>query len=203
MGLFLLCSIRYIIEVMFKLFGPKNPEQIAKVLTEKIADESFNFFKTAKFREPLDFENLEQVEQDRIFNELIASGLSLAILMFETMQSLCNKGIGKGFYEELNTELHSRYGNWLKELGTPRDLATMWKDLINMRTNEYRKNFQEHRNELMKDWKKNPWVFVVAIGCHNHIRRGKGKPQDPLFILILRWIVNLSELMVKTVIKSV
>ena len=172
------------------LFPPKNPEEIAKKITEDIASSSFDFFKQSDFRELVNFEKLERTEQDRIFNEIVVTGLSLAILMFESMEKVANNKNLKQFLIEIRVELASYYGNWLKELGTPQEFVDLWKKLIEMRVDEYRKDYQEHQKELEKDWKKNPWVFVTALGGYHHIRRGKVKQEDKLFKMFLKWVIK-------------
>jgi hypothetical protein len=62
-----------------------------------------------------------------------------------------------------------------------------------MRINEYRKNFHEHRFELPNIEEHNPWILVTAIGCFDHITRGKGKPENPTYKLIVKWFFKLSD----------
>jgi len=181
---------------IFNLFGRRrSPEELARILTEKIAKSAFAFFRQNNFREEIKFNQIAQVEQDRIFNELVATGICLAILMFETMSNLTQKkkkDYAVEFYQELIIELYSRYGNWLRELGTEEKFASLWKDLIEMRVKEYQKDFREHRKEFPSELKANPWISICSIGCLYHIRRGKPKDKDDLFILILRWVKSVA-----------
>jgi len=190
---------------IFSLGRNKNPEGLAKILTEKIAQSTFAFFKQNNFREEVKFNQIAQVEQDRIFNELIATGICLAILMSGTMLNLAQKKKNNSivnFYQELVVELYSRYGNWLRELGTEEKFATMWKGLIEMRVKEYQKDFREHKKEFPSELKANPWISVCSIGCLYHIRRGKPKDKDDLFILIIRWAKSLAIEISKLTLKS-
>ena len=180
----------------------RNPEEIARKITEEIADSAFKFYRSEKFRSFTDLKNLEKTEQDRIFNELIANGLAVGILIFGTMAEKTKSERAKIFYHELMIELSSRYGNWLKELETPKHFCDMWKELIQMRVDEYIKDCQEHEKEIGDPFKRNPWVFVVAIGCHRHIRRGKTKP-DELFKPILHWILDTADIISKIMFKSI
>lgn len=180
----------------------KNPEEIAKKITEKVVDSAFKFYRSEKFRSFTDLETLEKTEQDRIFNELIANGIVLGILMFDALAEKTKSERAKNFYHELMIELSSRYSNWLKELGTPKNFCEMWKNLIQMRVDEYLKDYQEHEKEIKDPFKRNPWVFVAAIGCHRHIRRGKSKP-DELFKPILHWILDTADIISKITLKSI
>lgn len=188
-------------KIKYNLFLPKNPEEIARRLTEDIANSSFKFFRESELRRLIDFEKLDQKERDRIFNEIVATGLSLAILMFNYLAERTENAKAKEFYIELKVEMESRYSNWLRELGTPSEFTELWKKLIRMRTEEYERDFEEHKTELEKEWKKNPWVFVTAIGGYRHIRRGRGKPKDPLFKFFLKWIIKTANAISATTVK--
>ncbi len=59
----------------------KNPGQI-------IAEASFSFWNTKSFRALVNFEKIDQTEQDRIFNELEVTGLGLAALYSVQLKSL-------------------------------------------------------------------------------------------------------------------
>ena len=170
----------------------KEPEQIAKHITEIIAQESFKLFQDKKLRKLTNFEEIDQTEQDRIFNEIVVTGISLAILMFETLAKMASGSV-KQHYLELQIETASRYSNWLKEMGTPQDLADIWKELIKLRTDEYRKDYEEYKDQIGSPWQTNPWLFVVAIGGFHHITRGKGKPSDELFKIVIQWMNEIGE----------
>jgi len=171
----------------------KNPEKLARNITEMVANDSFKFFQTKDFVEMSNLKSFEQTEQDRIFNEIVVSGLALAILMFETLGKITEDERLKQYYMESKTETESRYGNWLKELGSEPEFADSWKPLIRMRTDQYQKDYKKYKKEFDDRAKKNPWIFIVAIGGYDHITRGKGKPKDPLFLHFLHWTHQTAE----------
>ena len=70
------------------------------------------------------------------------------------------------------------------------------------KVDEYIKDYQEHEKEIKDPFKRNPWIFVVAVGCHRHIRRGKTKP-DELFKPILHWILDTADIISKITLKSI
>ncbi|MEK9155928.1 MAG: hypothetical protein AAB360_01330 [Patescibacteria group bacterium] len=41
------------------------------------------------------------------------------------------------------------------------------------------------------------WPQVVTIGGFDHITRGKGKPENPLFKFFLDWITDICRVMLK------
>ena len=146
----------------------------------------------------VDFDKLDQIEKDRIFNEIVVTGLSLAVLMFKTLAKI-TKDERSDYYNELQMEMTSQYSSWLKELGTEKRFADMWKQLIIMRCEEYQKDFQRYKKELSDQKKNNPWIPVVAMGGYAHIRRGKINPKDPLFLFIVQWVKELAVIISKSV----
>src|SRR4030065_1543436 len=114
------------------LVPPKNPEELAKAITEKIANMSFGLFKNEDFRNMNNFKKIDITEQDRIFNEIIVSGLALAIMMFEAMENKAKSEKIKESYSEIQVELASRYPNWLKELGSKESDVDLWRELTKM-----------------------------------------------------------------------
>lgn len=168
-----------------------SPEELAKRVTEMIAKESFRIFRRKKFRELNNFPQIDQTEQDRIFNELVASGLALSILMFET---IAQKRIGviEQYLMHARMETLSCYGNMLRNLGVEEEFAGLWKGLIKMRSDEYRKDLKIYLKHGPKTARKNPWPIIVSIGGFKHVTRGKGKPQDPLYKIFLDWICDVT-----------
>jgi len=179
----------------------KTAEEIARQLTKQIAKSAFKFYRDKEVRNQINFETIKQVEQDRIFNEIVVAGLGLAILMFKSLADIKNDDKLINFYNELAVETASSYGNWLIEMGTEEKFAKIWKQLIEMRCSECEKDFLENRKHFPDPNKSNPWIAVVAINCHSHIRRGKGEPEDPLFLMTVRWVKQTAILISKTLIR--
>lgn len=175
----------------------KNPEMIARKITEQVAESAFGLFKNKKFRNLLDFDSLSQVEQDRIFNEIVLTGLSLAVLMFRSLGEIAQNN-AKDFFNELQMETTSYYRSWLKKLGVAEKDARIWKELIGMRCEEYQKDFDQNRADLPDPKKSNPWIAVLAIGGYHHIRRGKVSPDDPLYSMFLNWVKQQAIMISKT-----
>lgn len=176
----------------------KEPVWAAEDVTDLVAKASFFLFKDKAFRRSIDgFDAMEQVEQDRIFNEIVVSGLVLAILMYQTFADTAQNEEKKSYFLELATEMESRYGNNLRELKVDEGLAALWKDLIRMRRDEYKKDFSNHKEQFGSFMQINPWPIVVAIGGSDHISRGKAEPEGELFRIFRHWTFNLSEKILK------
>lgn len=166
-------------------FGPAPPDIIADMMVRKIAHKSFRFFRDEEIREMLNFSKIDQTEQDRIFNEIVLTGLCLAILMIEMLAKITESDNKKEYYKKLREELFIRYPEWLAELGVEKKYVKMWRKLIQMRCDEYEQDFREHRGSLPLVDEGNPWIPVVAIGGLDHLRRGKLVRKDPLFKRLL------------------
>ena len=89
----------------------------------------------------------------------------------------------------------------MADLGIESKFLKQWKDLIDMRLEEYTKDFkiglnestkwEEFRNEDQK--MKFAWARIetITIDCLTHIRRGKVEKDDPLWKLLRKWFINL------------
>jgi len=174
------------------IIPPKNPEELARAIIEKIANMSFGLFKNENFREMNNFNKLEITEQDRIFNEILVTGIALSILTFETLESRAKNERIKGSYSEIQVEIASRYPNWLKELGGEENNIDLWRDLIKMRVEEYENDFKENEKEIKKRSDTPlPYIFVTAIGGAKHISRSNKKIMDNIFKPFLKWNITL------------
>lgn len=182
------------------IFRSISVERIAKKTVKKIAKSAFRVFKDEEIRRVLDFSKIEEIERDRIFNELVVTGLSLAILMAETISEI-NKERRNSF-RKLQEEIFVYYPNWLKELGVEERYCDIWIKLIKMRCNEYRNDFKNYQNDFPDPQKANPWISVVAIGGLHHLRRGTTSPQDPLFKHLLAWLKFLANDIEKIFLKN-
>lgn len=176
----------------------KSAEETSQKLTEKIAASAFSVFTDKKFRKMIDFENLEQTEADRIFNELLVTGICLAVLNFKYIRDNSSRKNEREFFNELHIEMKSSYSDWLQKLGTAKEFTNLWKELIRMRTEEYENDYTEHKDELTKNGYGDLLVPVIAFGCFCHIRKGKLDEKDTLFPFLTTWVKELSRLITTT-----
>jgi hypothetical protein len=153
------------------------------------------------------FERLSQVEQDRIFNELVVAFLVLIMLLLEAPDLRVPQEF-RNYLADLNQRISEAYVNHLKTLGVETDHLRDWEKLITMRYEEYVRDRHEVRGAAMQmeSAKKNldldglsriqllvP-LQAVSIGCHHHICRGNTAGRDELFKQILK---SLSEFYVE------
>lgn len=177
------------------IFGPPDAEKIGKEIIWNISKYSFCIFKNEKVRESINFETLEQIEQDRIFNEFIINGIVLGYLILEDAKRIAAPE-HRSFLHELAEIIFYGYRTILKDMGAEHEHADLFKEVIRMRYDEYHDEWEESRSELPDKAKELgfiPWDRVVAIGALHHIRRGKTSPEDPFFKILLDWTMKLSE----------
>jgi len=171
----------------------------AAALDQAAASYAFQLFSDKEFRRLLSFNRLSQVEQDRVFNELVVAYVVLVILVLEA-PDLRVPDEFRGYLVDLNEKIPKAHLDYLRTLGVDTEHLRDWEKLIAMRYDEYAKDRHEVRAAAMKiessekvldldDLSKIQMIVpvqAVAIGCHHHICRGDTKGHDDLFKLTLR-----------------
>ena len=171
----------------------------AAALDQAAASYAFQLFSDKEFRRLLSFDRLSQVEQDRVFNELVVAYVVLVILVLEA-PDLRVPDEFRGYLVDLNEKIPKVHLDYLRTLGVETEHLRDWQKLIAMRYDEYAKDRHEVRAAAMKiessekvldldDLSKIQMlvpVQAVAIGCHHHVCRGDTRGNDDLFKLTLR-----------------
>lgn len=171
----------------------------SKNIAQMVASSAFEFWQRKDFRLYVDFKNISQTEQDRMFNELEVSVLGLFVLKFEQ----ASEGAGedrKIVFTALKKDLPAAFIEILADTGIEEQYLDIWKKLIDMRLTEYRRDLKlalkESKNmtEFEKDDSlRTTWARIetITIDCLSHIRRGDVKEDDPLWKLLRKWIITL------------
>jgi len=171
----------------------------AAALDKAAASYAFQLFSDKEFRRLLSFDRLSQVEQDRVFNELVVAYVVLVILVLEAPDLRVPDDF-RGYLVDLNEKIPKAHLDYLRTLGVDTEHLRDWEKLIAMRYDEYAKDRHEVRAAAMKiessekvldldDLSKIQMlvpVQAVAIGCHHHVCRGDTRGHDDLFKLTLR-----------------
>ena len=171
----------------------------AAALDQAAASYAFQLFSDKEFRRLLSFDRLSQVEQDRVFNELVVAYVVLVILVLEA-PDLRVPDEFRGYLVGLNEKIPKAHLDYLRTLGVDTEHLRDWEKLIAMRYDEYAKDRHEVRAAAMKiessekvldldDLSKIQMIVpvqAVAIGCHHHVCRGDTRGHDDLFKLTLR-----------------
>jgi len=171
----------------------------AAALSQACAGSAFQLFQDKSFRRLADFKKLNQVEHDRIFNELIVAHLVLIMLILEA-PDLRVVDEFRGYLKELNQRIPKAYVDYLRESGVEVKHLRDWEKLISMRYEEYARDRHDVRVAAMQiesaekpidleDLSKIQLIVpvqAVTIGCHHHVCRGDTKGHDELFKLMLK-----------------
>lgn len=174
--------------------------QTGEKFGEIIAQVSFDFWQDQTFRILINFESINKTEQDRIFNELEVSVLGLLILNLDNAIQTSKSDDIEAFYSMLSKASTNGFLNLYKKLNIPQKYIDEWKVLIDMRLEEYRKDFKvaQKESKSLKEIKEDPelgviWAKVetITIDCLSHIRRGDVKPDDPLWKMLRKWFTML------------
>lgn len=177
---------------------------LADGLAKLASHKAFDLYRNRRFRKLINFNQIEKIEQDRIFNELVLAGIVLEMLILEAPDLRITPDL-KEYLHILKDEIPEAYLKELKDLGIERKFIRMWQKLIKMRYEEYQKERGEVRSaafelesqeapierEKLAEIQALLPLHTVAILSFRHITRGKGKPKDPLFKMILRWVEQL------------
>lgn len=170
-------------------------------LAQLVASSSFEFWQRSDFRLYVNFGNISQTEQDRMFNELEVSVLGLFILHLDHAVSEGLEEEKKIVFSALKRDLASGFLQVLSNVGIEKKFIDQLKVVIDMRLKEYREDFKLAMKESSK-WKefknenqkmKITWARIetVTIDCLTHIRRGDVKEGDPLWKLLRKWFITL------------
>ena len=173
--------------------------ETASGLVRAAGSSAFQLFQDKQFRHLADFTQLSQVEQDRIFNELVVACIVLIRLILEA-PDLRVAAEFRDYLSKLNSKIPKAHLDYLRDAGVQARHLRDWKKLIAMRYKEYARDRHDVRAAAMQiesaekeldldDLSKIQMlvpVQAVAIGCHHHICRGDTKDRDDLFKLTLK-----------------
>lgn len=176
-------------------------QALADKITWNGNQHAFRIFRDKKFRQFTNFDNLSQVEQDRLFNELVVTNLVLAMLILESPDLRQPPEMRDMFFRVKNL-ITKAYLNQLKQLGIEKKFLNDWQKLINMRYEEYVNDRLKARAAAMEvesqskkedlddsDMDKINLLLplqIVVIGCHHHLCRQKTKGRDEQFKYLLK-----------------
>ena len=186
----------------FFFFRPKDPKKIAKKMVDKTMISATSFFNDPDIRKIINYSKIDEEERNRILNEILLSGIGLAILSVETM-SKTGSGERQTHARMIKREIENHYPDQLVGWGVDEKNIKMWRKLIEMRCKEYRKDFDEYKEDLPKIRDSNPWTPVVATRGAFHILRGELEPGSIFFKHFSPWMKSLEGEILDILIKSI
>ena len=174
--------------------------KLAKSLVLDISQSGFEFWQDSEFRKLVSFDSLSQTEQDRIFNEVVVTGLGLLVLYLDGAVAEITLTKHQVYFDQLQKDSLKFFISYLEEIGIPKKFVKIWQKLIDMRLEEYREDYQLALGES-SNWKefkgdlkmRKTWAQIetVTIDGLSHIRRGKVKKDDPLWKMLRFWLLGL------------
>jgi hypothetical protein len=181
----------------------KPPREIAKKLDQASIKWAGKIFWDKEFQKLAKFESLDQLEKDRIFNELIIAPLVVLRIMLEAPDLHGTKEF-RNFLANVGQEIFSTHVAYLKGLGIEKKFLTDWEKLMEMRYEEYSQDKVSARDAMMEDKSKEKTLevsdmeginiflppFTVAVGCHHHICRSKTEGRDDLFKYLIKHLTR-------------
>ena len=172
---------------------------MAAALAQAAAHQAFELFKDKAFQRLAGFDGMDQTERDRIFNELVVAHLVLSMLILEAPDLRVSTEF-RDHLVEVKTLVPKAYVDNLRNLGVKKEHCRVWEKLLTLRYEEYAKDRHGVRSAAMQlEGAKKPLdledlsriqlfvpVQAAAIGCHDHVCRGKTDGRDELFKTTLK-----------------
>ena len=170
-------------------------------MTEVVSGSAYSVFLDPYFRQMVNFDKQIKVEQDRIFNELVVTGL---LLLFSTIKDNLSKiQLSRQAFWQRVLDLSSKsYVEWLGELGIEKEYLDTWEKLIDLRLDEYKERqsltrgvwaeelFDSREEEQLNDAMVR--VETLTVSSMLHITRCKAKRDDPLRRHLRIWLSVLN-----------
>jgi len=172
--------------------------ETAAVLVKAAVGAAFQLFRDNQFRRLSNFKKLSQVDQDRIFNELLVASVVLIMLVLEA-PDLRVADEFRCYISDLGEKIPKAHLEYMKASGVETEHLKDWEKLIYMRYEEYSGDRHNVRAAAMQIESSEKGLNMdnlskiqmlvplqaVAIGCHQHICRGETEGRDELFKLTL------------------
>lgn len=196
--------IKYIIRKVIAHFisGKVEPMKVAESQIKIVATHGFMAFRDPEFRRLIDFDKQSKVEQDRLFNELVATAIILLeALYINKLPDI--KEQKQAYWREVEDCLEPAFKEYLKSIGIPDQYVGMWQQVIDQRWEEYLENKNYTREEFLDELGSKPKhgefvrdmaviIETIKITSGLHLTRRRAKPKDPIFNYMQLWLIRLS-----------
>ncbi len=169
------------------------------LLVEMIAQSAHGLWQQDDFRSLVNFSQIPQAQQDRIFNELEVTILGLMILHIDDQIIKTKSAKQRLYLTDLQQEIIDGFLSLMSSIGIEKKLLKVWDHLIKMRLKEYRQN----QTVFLKEMKANkvkiePNIEIMfaraqslSIDALYHIRNGEVQADDPLWKMLKEWLAIL------------
>src|SRR3989338_3894595 len=140
-------------------------------------------FQDKDFRRLSNFSQIGEGEQNRIFNELTVTNLILLMLILDQLAQEAEGQERKGYLLALRQAAPEYFRGFIKRINIPKDLAEIWSQLIDLRYDQYCRDFLDWRGAALNDEKLADFgsdnrlmIFRTAVfGLYQHLTPGQVK----------------------------
>lgn len=170
---------------------PERMEMKARKVVVFGANKAFEFFKDKQFRKLIRFDEKDEEEQNRVFNELTVTNIVYLMLLLEQLIQETDDEDQKNYFRALREAAPEYFKNWIRKIGIPEKFCSVWDKLVAMRYEEYIESMREIRGEFLSNGdpelnelatEKIVMIFqTVVLGLYDHLMRGKIKKGDPIY----------------------
>lgn len=193
------------LKVMKRLRRPDDQRPMLAMadymLDEKLFASVFRLFRDEKFHELARFRKLPVAEHDRIFNELMVSGICAALFCIDSMKHLAPPGEFH-FWKKVEQAMPKQFQMKLVEFGVDGANAKLMRELITMRYEEYERIANKTLDLSIPRGREFVEVATraMAVGTSSHIKCGKLLPDpDPLIIYLTHAFLDLQQSLINFV----
>lgn len=176
---------------------PERMEAKSRKLVLFGANRALAIFRDKEFRALAKFNQISEGEQNRIFNELTVTNL---ILLMLTLDQLAREAEGrerKEYLLALRQAAPQYFREFIRRINIPKNLAEIWSQLVDLRYNQYGRDFIGWRGAALNDEKladlgsdNRLMIFQATVfGLYEHLTRGKIKKADPLYRFLQSYLV--------------
>lgn len=199
--------MNFIIRYFFKKYI--KPEDEATHLIDLVNSSAYQVFLDKRFRELVKFDEQAEEEQNRIFNELVVTGLVFSLFFIEDRESFAKAG-RKEFWKNVSEKIPVSMADGLAKMDIPKGYVSIWKKLLKKRTKEYLEKrkitesvWREEFSKIKKSEKNKGDILrieTVAIGSLMHIARNEERENEKFLRNHLKaWLYGLGQNLEKKV----
>jgi len=184
-----------------------KPEQEALLLVEIVTGSAHKTFADEQFRKHVKFYEQPEGEQSRIYNELVIS--ALVLLIFSLEDNVPRIELERSlFWQQVGKKVPKVFLDWLKSIHITDEYIVLWKEFMEIRLEEYRKDQIEVRRAWLKEIIEGEneelsdsvvRVQTIIIETTIHVSHGNAKPEDELSKYLTTWFSALNSRLEKRI----
>jgi hypothetical protein len=190
--------MNFITRYFFKKYIKSEDECVQLISMVNLS--AYQAFTDKEFRELVEFEKINEEEQNRIFNELTVTALIMLISVIGNRAPFI-KQKRKNFWQEVREKIPEIFVDNLEKIGIAKEYTGLWKKVLSQRLKEYKERKEitkEALEEELKNEKLSEKIRKDLIGLETlslssmlHITRGKSKNKDLLKKHLKGWLCGL------------